>query len=192
MPNVILTLICHGATRAVRVASFPEDEPLDPAGLAAADALAGSIRRADTALTSPALRARQTAEALKLGAATDAGLRDLDYGNWSGRSLADVAAADAAGAAAWMADTSSAPHGGETVDAMLIRMAAWLEAAGKMDGRVVAVTHASVIRAAVVTALDAKPISFWRIDVAPLCRVRLRHGPGGWTLVSIGGSGCAQ
>ena len=186
MSNAILMLICHGATQAVRDASFPRDEPLDRAGLAAAEALAGRIRRADIALTSPALRARQTAEALKLSAAPEAGLRDLDYGCWSGRSLAEVAASDALGAAAWMADTSSAAHGGETIDAMSIRVAAWLDAAGRMDGRIVAVTHAAVMRAAIVAALGANPLSFWRIDVAPLCRVRLRHGPGGWTLLSLG------
>jgi broad specificity phosphatase PhoE len=54
------------------------------------------------------------------------------------------------------------------------------------DSHVVAVTHPAVIRAAIILALDAKPLSFWRIDIPPLYRVRLRGNSGRWTLLSIG------
>jgi broad specificity phosphatase PhoE len=91
MPNVTLSLICHAPTRAIRDAAFPADEPLDPQGAAMAAAAADTIRRVDEAWTSPALRARQTADALRLDARIDPLLRDLDYGSWAGRLLDEVA-----------------------------------------------------------------------------------------------------
>jgi hypothetical protein len=90
MMNVILTLICHASTQAVRNAGFPMDEPLDPQGHAKASALALDMRRVDAAWTSPALRARQTAAALELNAIVDPTLRDIDFGAWSGRSLVNA------------------------------------------------------------------------------------------------------
>jgi broad specificity phosphatase PhoE len=65
-------------------------------------------------------------------------------------------------------------------------MAPWFETVARAEGRVVAVTHPAVIRAAIILALDAKPVSFWQIDILPLCRVRLRDNSGRWTLLSIG------
>jgi broad specificity phosphatase PhoE len=65
-------------------------------------------------------------------------------------------------------------------------MAGWLEWVIDDQGRVVAVTHAAVVRAAIVLAVDAKPASFWRIDIAPLCRVRLRGEHGRWSVLSMG------
>jgi broad specificity phosphatase PhoE len=184
--SVLLTFICHAATRAVRDAAFPTDEPLDPRGLAKATALGADIRRVDAAWTSPALRARQTAAALGLKAIVDPALNDLDYGTWSGRSLADIEAATPEAIAVWTTDCSAAPHGGESIVDLLERVARWLETIGLADGRIVAVTHSTVIRSAIILALDAKPVSFWRIDVAPLYRVRFRGYSGRWTLLSIG------
>ena len=51
---------------------------------------------------------------------------------------------------------------------------------------IVAVTHASVIRAAIIHAIEAGPRTFWRIDVAPLSLTRLSGNKGVWTLVSVG------
>jgi broad specificity phosphatase PhoE len=184
--SVMLTVISHAPTRAVRDVAFPLDEPLDLRGRAQAAALAGEIRRVDAAWTSPALRARQTADALKLSATVEPALRDIDFGSWAGHSLAEIEASDPEGAAAWLTDCGAAPHGGESITDLLHRMAAWLGSVGTTEGRIVAVTHPSVIRAVVVVALGAAPVSFWRIDGGPLCRVRLRGDAGRWTLVSFG------
>jgi broad specificity phosphatase PhoE len=54
---------------------------------------------------------------------------------------------------------------------MVARVGAWLD--GLPPGRVVAITHAAVIKAAIVHAIRANPESFWRIDVPPLSRVEL-------------------
>jgi broad specificity phosphatase PhoE len=52
-------------------------------------------------------------------------------------------------------------------------------------GKIVAITHASVIRAATVHALEAGPESFWRIDIAPLSLTRLSANNGRWNLASL-------
>jgi broad specificity phosphatase PhoE len=69
---------------------------------------------------------------------------------------------------------------------LLERVRPWLDALRDHDGRFVTVSHPAIIRAAVVLTLDANPASFWRIDVAPLCRAVLSRNASGWTLRSIG------
>ncbi|MEJ1974842.1 MAG: histidine phosphatase family protein [Acetobacteraceae bacterium] len=181
-----LELLCHAATSAVRTAAFPADEPLDPQGRQTLAALPRLLRAVDRCWTSPALRARQTAEALQLEAAVEPMLRDCDYGRWTGRTFAAVAAEEPEAVATWLRDPAATLHGGESLLHLMERVAAWLDAQTGMAGRTVAVTHASVIRAAVIHAIGAPPQSFWRIDVAPLSVARLSGGGGLWTLASIG------
>ncbi len=176
-----LTLVAHAATEATRQAAFPTDETLEPSGAAKAAALAGTLGRVDAAWTSPARRAVQTAAALGLEATADPALADIDLALWAGRSLAEIEAADAAGLKRWTNDPAAAPHGGESVDHLLRRVRRWLDERASDPGHVVAVTHAAVIRAAVVVALDAAPAAFWRIDVEPLCFASFRSRGGRWT-----------
>jgi broad specificity phosphatase PhoE len=65
----------------------------------------------DTAWTSPALRARQTAAALQLEAMVDPALKDVDLGRWVGRSFADVQETEPEEIAAWTSRSDAAPHG---------------------------------------------------------------------------------
>jgi broad specificity phosphatase PhoE len=181
-----VTLICHGATTAVRTAAFPGDEPLHERAAAAATRLAGALRRIDDALTSPALRARQTAAALSLDATEDPMLRDCDYGRWTGRRVSDVEKEEPDAVVSWLTDVEAAPHGGESLAALHGRVAAWLGRCGRDGGHVVAVTHAAVIRAAIVHALGAPASSFWRMDIAPLSLTDLRWNDGRWTLRAMG------
>ena len=44
---------------------------------------------------------------------------------------------------------------------------------------------AAVVRAAVVHALGAPPLSVFRIDVAPLSLTTLSGGPGRWNLAAV-------
>lgn len=183
--SVRLTLICHAATNAVRAVAFPADEPIDEQGRARASSLANAVGRVDAAWTSPALRATQTAAALQLNATADPMLRDINLGRWTGRSFAEVRENEPDAVAAWTSQNDAAPHGGESVVALLERVAGWLDKLKQQEGRIVAVTHPAVIRSAIVLGIDAKPMSFWRIDIAPLCRVRLSGNTGHWTLQSI-------
>lgn len=175
-----LTLICHGATAATRSGAFPADEPLEERALARTAALQPMIRRADRAWTSPALRARQTAAALGLDAAAEPALRDVDAGRWAGRRLQEIQAEEPESVIAWLADPDAAPHDGETLSALLGRAGAWLDARAGDGGPGIAVTHAAVIRAAILHVLAAPASSFWRIDVAPLSLVELSHDGRRW------------
>ncbi len=175
-----LTLICHGATAATRSGAFPADEPLEERTLARAATLKPMIRRADRAWTSPALRARQTAAALGLDAVAEPTLRDVDSGRWAGRRLEEIQAEEPDGVIAWLADPEATPHGGEALSALLGRAASWLDARAGDGGHGIAVTHASVIRAAILHALEAPASSFWRIDIAPLSLAELSHDGRRW------------
>jgi len=175
-----LTLICHGATAATRAGAFPADEPLEERASARAAALRPMIRRGGRAWTSPALRARQTAAALGLDAAEEPALRDADPGRWAGRRLEEVQAEEPDAVIAWLADPEAAPHGGETLSALLGRAGAWLDARAGDGGPGIAVTHAAVIRAAILHALAAPASSFWRLDIAPLSVVELSHDGRRW------------
>ena len=175
-----LTLVAHASTVATARAVFACDEGLEPRGAAAA-AAATRLRRVTRAVCSPALAAVETAAALGLAATVDAGLADWHLGAWRGRALDEVAAEHPAEVATWLADPDAVPHGGESLTALLARVAGWL-AGAEGEGHTVAVTHAAVVRAAVVVALGAPPAGFWRIDVAPLTATVLRGGPGRWTV----------
>jgi len=170
----------------MRRAAFPGDEPLDERGAGQSADAAARLHDFDSAWTSPALRARQTAIALRLPAQDDNALRDCDFGRWTGLRLANLQAQEPEAVASWIADPSAAPHGGESVLDVLRRVGGWLEARRDMHGRGIAVTHPAVIRAAIIHVLDASPRSFWRIDIEPLSITDLRRNGGRWTLRSTG------
>ncbi|WP_163510222.1 histidine phosphatase family protein [Fodinicola acaciae] len=168
-----LTLISHAPTAATRAASFAIDDddllaPVPPIGL-----------RAGTFLTGPERRCRRTAEGLGFAATVEPPLADLDVAAWRGRTLTEV---DQADLALWLTDPAATPHGGESVESLIARVGAWLET---VEGRTVAVTHAAVVRAALVHALAAPPRSFWRIDVSPLSRTALSRSGPSWTVSSV-------
>ena len=180
-----LLLVRHAPTAATRSSAFPADEELDERGREAAAGLADALPRSAEALTSPARRCLRTAEAAGLAAAVDETIRDCDFGSWTGRTLAEVNDADPAAVRAWMLDPDAAPHGGESLSVFSARIARWLDEQAGRDGRLVAITHAEVIKAAVVHALAAPPLAFWRIDAAPLAVTELHGGDGRWTLARL-------
>ncbi|GAB2906257.1 histidine phosphatase family protein [Rhodococcus aerolatus] len=177
MSTARLALVSHGMTAALRAARFPHDEPLEDRALTAARSAVGLLRTPQHAHHDGSVRTVQTAEALGLAATPEPALADLDVGRWRGRSLGEV---DPTELARWVTDTSAAPHGGESVDHLLERVAGWLDTLG--PGTTVAVTHPAVVRAAVVGVLRAERLSFWRVDVSPLSTTTLHGRDGRWTL----------
>jgi broad specificity phosphatase PhoE len=180
-----LILICHASTAAVRSASFPADEPLDDRGTADAAKAAATIHPADRVWCAPSLAARQTASALGLDATVNDAIREWDFGGWAGRSLADVARDEPAAFSAWVADPPSAPPGGEHLADLLHRVGAWVGDSPSASGTTIAVTHSSVIRAAIVHAIEASTASFWHLDVRPLSQTWLRANGTRWNLRSL-------
>ena len=181
-----LILICHASTDAVRSSAFPADEPLDRDGQARAAALANQMPAADRCWVSPELRTRQTAEALQLKAIALSMLHECDYGDWRGSSFDEVTARDPDGVSRWLRDPAATPHGGEFLLSLMQRVAEWLEGENIGNHRAIVVTYATIIRAAIIHAIDAGPKSFWRIDIAPLSITRLSGANGRWNLTSTG------
>lgn len=180
-----ISLIAHATTKALRAATFGGDDGLDDVGRAKAAALAGRLGRVDRVWCSPALRARETAAALGLEAEVDERLRECDFGRWAGRTFAQVVVREPRKLFNWMKNPATAPHGGETIEAVMQRVADWIEERGRDKGHTVAITHASVIRAAIVHVIGAALPSFWRIDVVPLSLTDLRTNGRRWVLRSL-------
>jgi broad specificity phosphatase PhoE len=186
--TVRLILVCHASTAATRAAAFGDDDPLDEPGRAKAAQLAATARLDGEAWCAPSRPARETALALGIQADDEPALRDCDFGCWRGQSLGDVSRREPEAVTQWLTDPSAAPHGGESVTDVIQRVGRWLEGLGGPQSErrtVVAVTHPSVVRAAVVGALGASPASFWRIDAVPLSRTELRGRAGRWNLRSL-------
>lgn len=177
--TVRLTFISHGMTAALRAGRFPDDEPLEERALEAARAAAARIRAPGRALCDGTARTTQTAHALGLAPTVDPALADLDVGHWRGLSLDQVPPDELH---AWATDTTATPHGGESIDTLLTRMAEWMSHTTSVSGRTTVITHPAVIRAALVTTLHTAHTTFWRIDIPPLTATTLSRRGGRWTL----------
>jgi broad specificity phosphatase PhoE len=165
---------------------FPGDEPLDLQTLAEVEGVSWKAQRDVRVLVAPEQRARQTAEALGLVGAETSELRDCDFGRWRGRSLEELQVEELTGLMEWLSDVEAAPHGGESFYNLMIRVGMWLDSQ-REGGQVVAITHASVIRAAVVHALQLSPdAAFMRLEVAPLTMTDIRLTGGSWRVRSVG------
>jgi broad specificity phosphatase PhoE len=184
--TVRLDLLAHGASDATRTARFPDNETLEHGAVRALEALRGRFRPYAQVLTAPARAAVETAVALGFNPEIEAALRDCDYGRWRGLESKDVASREAEGFAAWLRDPAAAPHGGESFVALIERIDAWLSQSLARERATLAITHASVVRAAIVNGLGAGSSAFARIDVAPLSLARLSGHAGRWNLVALG------
>jgi len=128
--------------------------------------------------SSPRLRARDTATAIaeshRLPVEIHAALDEIDYGNWTGMSFEQLAGLP--GWRAWNeARAAVTPPNGESMQALQVRMLAYLHALPKSHARktVVAISHAEPIRAAVLHATGLALNDFARIDVLPGSITRL-------------------
>jgi len=106
--------------------------------------------------TSPLRRARQTAAAIAAvcgaGVEVDDRLVELDYGEWDGKPLTEMRTPKGE---FWFADPTFAPPGGESLVDVTVRVEAFCRDRLRPDGdeRIVAVSHVSPIKAAVIWAL---------------------------------------
>lgn len=174
-----LTLICHARTVAQKLARFPADEPLEMDWQSARGSRGIRFKASPRLLCGPELRTRQTAELFGDCAEVVAALRDCDFGRWSGERINDLQKNEAELLQAWLADPTSAPHGGESVAQVRERVVAWLTTLQTTPGHIVAITHPFVIRAALTHVLQTP--AFNLIDVEPLSAVELRF-QGCWRL----------
>jgi len=132
------------------------DIPLSPAG----EQLAGSWRLPPPAdgwkrMCSPLVRARRTAELLQPHVApiVDDRLREMSFGVWEGRTLADLRATE--GQAFLEAESRGLdfqPPDGESPRTVMARIAQWAAEIAATDVPVVAVSHKAAIRALLALA----------------------------------------
>jgi broad specificity phosphatase PhoE len=180
-----LTFLCAGATAASRIAAFPSpDEPLDDGGARKAAAFDVRGPRPDLIVSSPSRAAIETANAIGLHAAIEPEVADLDFGDWSGRTLPDLEDREAPALMAWLADPTRATPGGEAMAELVARVGGWMDRHAGSDRNLFAVSHAAVVRAAIAHSLSAPVASIMRVDVAPLAALELSFN-GQWRLQEL-------
>jgi len=176
--TVTLLFLRHGRTadNVARRFSGPHgaDPGLDDVGRHQAAVVAAALgdARVDAVVSSPLRRARETAEvigaALGLGVVVDPALADFDPGGWDGHTTDEVKATSPAWHAAWSVSPDVAPPDGESVRAVQARVLGGVRALVESytGRRVLLVSHAVPIGAAVTAALEAPLASALRLQIA--------------------------
>ena len=85
----------------------------------------------------------------------------------------------------WLHDAYAAPHGGESLAALINRVGGVLDDHPWPQGRSVVVVTPLVARAAAVHALGAPAEVIFRIDIAPLGRVLISRSDQIWRLQGL-------
>lgn len=172
----MLVLCRHGRTIANAAGRLQGrlDQPLDAEGVRQAQAVAEAIGTPDLLVSSPLLRACQTADAYGIEYTIDDRWIELDYGQWEGWPLQDVPAETWA---TWRGDNEFAAPDGETLTMLdrRVRQACDELVDTARDATVVVVSHVSPIKAAVAWALDHDVRMSWRcrLDQAAVCRIEM-------------------
>lgn len=179
--------LCHGPTRAMREAAFPDPlDGLDEPGRRKAREIDPGLVRHDVAVASPAAAARETASAMGIDALAGPDIRDVEHGLWTGQPIAAVHAADPKLLAAWLADPTRATPGGETLASVAERVGGWIDRQRDADLRILTITHPTVIRVAIAHVLQCPLSSCRHIDIAPLSRTTISFN-GQWRLQILSG-----
>jgi alpha-ribazole phosphatase len=164
----VLIVVRHGRTdaNAAGLLLGRRDPGLDELGRRQAAAVRPLVEGATRVVTSPLQRCCETADALGLPVSVDDRWIELDYGVLDGTPLRDVPADVWA---RWVADTTFAPEGGESIATVGERVRAacddLAEEAAAND--VVVVTHVSPLKAAVAWALGVPDDVTWHLYAAP-------------------------
>jgi broad specificity phosphatase PhoE len=178
--SLTLLLIRHGETALNAEARFRgrSDIHLNARGRRQAKALARGLPRSfpiGRVYSSPLKRCLETARPLATGLGltvlAEPRLIDLDYGEWQGRPIAEVAEQFPQDYAAWLAgDLSFRFPGGEPVGAPIERLRSFVDdvIARHQGGGVAMVTHNALCQMATCLLLNQPPESFQSV----------RHDPG--------------
>lgn len=136
-------------------------------------------------VASPMVRTCETAAAvgrrLGLTAVTDRAFAEADFGEWEGRTVAQIEDGWPGDLRRWHGEDGVRAPGGESVQDVGQRVRAGLERllAGGTDRTVVVVSHAIAVRAAVGVTLDVPPSRWGSIRVVPASVSIVRWWPEG-------------
>lgn len=179
----MLILVRHGRTAANAAGQMQGrvDNPLDEVGIEQAEAIAAALGPVDRVITSPLLRAHETASHIAARSGTEVVSDDrwleLDFGIYDGLPIRDVPVSVWE---RWRTDADWAPEGGESLAQLRARTfeaCDELATASAGDSTVV-VSHVSPIKAGVAWSLGLDNETTWRthLDVASITRLALRDG----------------
>jgi broad specificity phosphatase PhoE len=186
----VIVLVRHGSTdQNLRGLLLGRADPsLSTEGVEQSAALAALLEREGRPariVSSPLRRTRETAAAIAApwGMTVDdePGLLEMDYGEWDERPLADIPRDVWE---RWHADPDFAPPGGESLREVQRRVSdtmVALQRESSADGRLIAVSHVSPIKAAVLWGLGLgdRPQLAWRFRLDTASITRLAPGPVG-------------
>lgn len=175
----MLFIVRHGRTvaNAAGLLQGRVDNPLDDEGQKQAGWIAKALGPVDCVISSPLQRALQTAEPLGQIPRIDDRWIELDYGEWDSRPVADITPDEWA---AWRADPSFSPPGGESLIELDRRVAAACEEiiSEAEELRVAVFTHVSPIKSTIAWALGVSEQISWRLNVAQaqITKIVIRDG----------------
>lgn len=179
-----ILLVRHGRTAANASGLLlgRTDVPLDDLGRSQAAALGEEVRSGRfgpvvAVISSPLVRALETASAISDDIVVDDRLIELDYGEFDGVPLADVPGSVWS---RWRDDPHFEPPGGESLATLESRVCSICDECfdAPEGGTVVFVSHVSPIKAAVSWSLGAGPAVSWRthLDNASISQIERRAG----------------
>lgn len=166
-------LLRHGRSvaNAEGVLAGRSDTPLDDTGREQAAALGDRLADVpfDLVLSSPQLRAQQTAELALSGrgeVTVDDAFAECDYGDWSGAALSELATEPSWEIVQWLPSAAEFPAG-ETMAQMSHRATHRVKALVKQhpEGIIWIVTHGDIIKAIIADALGVHLDHFQRIVI---------------------------
>lgn len=166
----------HGHTQATEQGKLYTDPTaeLTTTGKTQAEALGQWLvkQSVDVLFSSSSKRVLTTAqligECIKLPPVVIPGLDEWDVGEWEGRAYVDIKAEEPDLYKAWVNDPIlNKPPGGESIADVIVRTRAKVqEIVGANCGKKIAlVTHAGIIRSAIVGALEMDIKNFWRVVI---------------------------
>ncbi|MDQ1538361.1 MAG: hypothetical protein QOE58_2754 [Actinomycetota bacterium] len=174
-----LHLLLPALTMGARRGLVGADDGLDEQGRNAVMGRAHPWPDGLKATCAPGPACVETAALTGLQAVVDPCLDDWDLGAWRGRSLIEIATETPQDLELWSADPDFAGHGGESLQGLRSRVTDWLDKL-ETEGhpRQVTVAPAAVVRAILLSVLDAPTATFWRLDLEPLTSVHVTLRPG--------------
>lgn len=177
--TVRIHLFVPGLTLGARKGLIGSGDGLDPQGREGVIRLARTWPKELRATCAPQLACVETATLLGLDATVDGEIHDWDLGLWAGKSLDEVAQESPTAFERWTTDPDFAGHDGESLQQLRSRVTRWLDRLeDEAHPRLVAVASPAVVRAVLLSVLDAPPATFWRLDLEPLTSVHVSLRPG--------------
>lgn len=187
-----LILVRHGETEFNRADVFRGrvDLPLNERGREQAKAAARYLSDLafDAFYSSPLKRSVETAEAIAAphgrGVEPLADFIDVDYGEWSGKSVEEVREGWPDLFVLWTDDPEKLTFpGGESLQEVRKRLQRGLEdLAARNEGRVLLVGHKLINRMIICIVLGLPTAGIWRVDQSNGAINVIRHGERGWVL----------